>query len=213
GRGVVVGVLGAVAWGAGQYAGHAFVQSCDEEDNVQAQARLVPPGASSLLLPGFEGTDEYTPRGADNGEVQQGLPPVRWMAEPGAEEGDDSTTPNPAWQPAAEVRSGAKITGLEWEPEEKRLTVIAPAAGYAVLRLMDYPAWVVRENGRVLAGRPHREDGLLTIPVPTGRTRVEVSYVTTPDVYAGRALSVVCLLVLALIAARERRRRVPVRAA
>jgi hypothetical protein len=44
-----------------------FWQPCDEEDNVAAQI-------AAFHARGFEGTDEYTPQGADNGEIQAGLP-------------------------------------------------------------------------------------------------------------------------------------------
>ena len=45
-----------------------FWQPCDEEDVVSAQVAVFQAGA------GFEGTDEYTPIGADNSLIQQGLP-------------------------------------------------------------------------------------------------------------------------------------------
>ena len=47
---------------------HFFWQPCDEEDAVSAQVAVFKAGT------GFEGTDEYTPIGADNSLIQQGLP-------------------------------------------------------------------------------------------------------------------------------------------
>ena len=48
-----------------------FFQPCDDEDNVTAQVAAFRAGQ------GVEGTDEYTRIGADNSEIQQGLPLVR----------------------------------------------------------------------------------------------------------------------------------------
>ncbi len=190
----VTALLCAGAWGAGRYAGHNFAQVCDDEDNVAAQQTLLAPpqgepgsNQSAAAPSGFEGTDEYTPSGADNGEIQQNLPAVRLLLAPGDDEGDDSVNPNPPWHPIPNQSGTVRIDA--WSPEEKRLTITVPAPRYAVLRLMDYPAWRVRVNGRTLPQRPHREDGLLTIPIPAGTSTIEVSYQATPDVYAGRLLS------------------------
>ena len=55
--------LAATAW-----AGHAFYQVCDEQDNVAAMVGVFRGGT------GFQGTDEYTPAGADNTLARTGLP-------------------------------------------------------------------------------------------------------------------------------------------
>ena len=83
--------------------------------------------------------------------------------------------------------------------------LIVDEPGYAVLRLAAYPAWAVRINGQPCGSRcVPREDGLLTIAVPRGRTTIEAHYTTTPDVWTGRALSV--LSGCALVAIRRRRK-------
>jgi hypothetical protein len=194
------------AWGAGRYAQHHFAQFCDDEDNVRAQLTLLAPAAAAEAPTGFEGTDEYTPAAADNGEIQQGLPAVRLLLAPEDDEGDDSATPNPDWQPSARTPGSLHIT--EWTAEHKRLTLNAPAPSYAVLRLLDYPAWQVELNGQALTHRPHREDGLLTLPIPAGTTTVDVRYRSTPDVLAGRLLSLVSIGALAVCGGWSKRRRV-----
>ena len=90
-------VLLAFALGSSLWAARQLWQFCDEEDNVQAQLQTQDAG--------FEGTDEYTAGVADNGEIQQGLPPVRLLRTPDADEGDDRATSNPRWQP------GQSLTG------------------------------------------------------------------------------------------------------
>ncbi len=51
--------------------GWLFFQPCDDEDAVAAQVAGFRQGGGS------EGTDEYTPMGADNASIQQHLPLVR----------------------------------------------------------------------------------------------------------------------------------------
>ncbi len=53
--------------------GLLFFQPCDDEDAVAAQV------AGFRLGQGTQGTDEYTPVGADNASVQQHLPLVRLL--------------------------------------------------------------------------------------------------------------------------------------
>ena len=210
---ISVALLCAGAWAAGQYAQRSFAQPCDEEDNVRAQLLLLVPDAEGEPIQpklgeapaGFEGTDEYTPAGADNGEVQQNLPAVRLLREAEDDEGDDATNPNPEWK--ATPGQPGTVHIIEWAPEEKRFTITVASPGYAVLRLMDYPAWQVSANKHLVIDRPHREDGLLTLPIAAGSTAVEIHYGSTPDVYAGRSLSLLSLSVLAAWTAWSERRR------
>ena len=201
---VAAGVLCAGAWSAGHVAANAYAQSCDDEDNVAAQRALLfaptsdDPVSAATDVEGFEGTDEYTPSGADNGEVQQGLPAVRLLAHADEDEGDDTATPNPDWKPAAGMPGEIRIT--DWLAEHRRFTVRVKTPGYAVLRLMDYPGWQVRVNGQVVSARTHRDDGLLTLPVAAGVTAVDVRYRATGDVLAGRAVSAVSACLLGLLA-------------
>ncbi len=197
------------AWGAGLYAQQHYAQPCDDEDNVSAQRTLVPPSDPTASLtvstPGFEGTDEYTARGADNGEIQQGLPVMRLLASPEADEGDDTQTPNPDWTAEASI-PGTDAHVITWQPEDKRVTVVTQRPAYAVLRLMDYPAWQVTLNGRP-APHLHREDGLLTLALPAGESHLAIKWQATPDVLAGRGLSAGSLLLLAAVAITAHRRR------
>jgi uncharacterized membrane protein len=72
-----------------------FWQPCDEEDNVDAQI-------ATFSATGFEGTDEYTPQGSDNSEIQQGLPAVRLLKTADGEEASDGD--NPPWTEDSEDR-------------------------------------------------------------------------------------------------------------
>lgn len=176
-----------------------FWQPCDVDDNVQAQLATFRDG-------GFAGTDEYTPRGAVNEEIEPGLPPLRVLWAPDAEEGplnpdEDTWTPTPADEVPATVRVE------RWSAERRSAMVTSPDAGYAVLRLMNYPAWRVRVNGTAfpMEARIHRGDGLMVIPVKAGMTRIEVRWGTTADVRAGRWISLAALAITLAWMWQERR--------
>lgn len=188
-----------LACGMAVLAGMLFWQSCDEDDNVPAQV-------ATFHGLGFAGTDEYTPRGAENDDIQPGLPPVRVLRAADADEGPlnpdlDTWAPIPADEVPATVQVG------KWDGERRAAVVTSSGAGFAVLRLMDYPAWQVRVNGVAVpvAERMHREDGLMTIPVHAGTTRIDVRWETTPDAWAGRLLSLTALAVTLAWMWKERR--------
>ncbi len=187
----LVYAVGIVTWAA-----HTRYQPCDEEDNVTAQLALLQSGT------GFEGTDEYTSLGSDNGEIQRGLPPVRLLREPDADEGDDTATVNPSWKPASEAsvpgETAGEIQVEQWQPEGFLVRVRPAAKAYAVLRLERFPAWQIFLNNRPCGNAcVAREDGLLTVQVPGGQpSTIEGRYTVTADVWLGRGLSVLALVTL-----------------
>jgi hypothetical protein len=178
-----------------------FHQHCDDEDNVSSQVALMHDGT------GQEGTDEYTPHDADNAEVDQDMPQVRVLNHPAAEEPDSGRVQNPEYQPDPTAERHAAITVTEWSPEHRVVLLNTPAAGYAVFRLMDYPAWTVRRDGVDITQRPRRDDGLLTIPVPQGSSQIDIRWRTTPDIWIGRAVSLLGLCVFCIVWYREHRTR------
>jgi len=170
-----------------------FWQRCDEEDAVSAQVAVFQAGI------GFEGTDEYTPLGADNSLIQQGLPKLRLLDDADAEvafTGSNHDDGNPDYIPSDKDHLPIQARIERWLPEDKTLVITAPAPGFAVLRLMDYPAWQVTANGKPVTNRTHRGDGLMTIPILAGLSRIDVRYRATSDVWRGRALSIASFLAL-----------------
>jgi hypothetical protein len=161
-----------------------FWQPCDEEDNVQAQI-------VTFHEAGFEGSDEYTPQGADNGEIQQGLPQVRLLITPNAEGTSEGNNPQWTADPTQEISAG--VTVDRWNPEHKSVTIVSEQPGYAVLRLMDYPAWRVTRNDAEVRDRVRRADGLMAIPIEAGTNRIDVQWRITNDQWAGIGLSLVAL--------------------
>jgi hypothetical protein len=178
-----------------------FHQYCDEDDNVSAQVQLMHDGD------GQEGTDEYTPRDDDNAEVDQDMPEVRVLVSPGADEPDSGKVQNPEYQPDPGAERHATVTVTQWAPEKRAVILNTPTAGYAVFRLMDYPAWIVRRDGVIVSQHLRRDDGLITLPVPQGRSQIEIRWRITPDIWAGRALSLLGLCVFGFAWYHERRTR------
>ena len=195
--GVGIAVVAMVAIGQ-----RFFFQPCDDEDAVAPRAAAFQSGP---VAAGVEGTDEYTPQSADNGAIQQGLPFVRVFKSPQEDEVDDSApdSENPVWKPAIRGTVLAKFTATEFNEEHWTIRIESAGNGYAVLRLMDYPAWRVTANGGPIHARPQRPDGLMTIPISAGSNTIDVRWEPTKDVFAGDAASAVFLVILLGLIARE----------
>ena len=181
--------------------GLLFFQPCDDEDAVAPQIAGFRQGQ------GTQGTDEYTPAGADNSAVQQHLPLVRVLPAAQDDTADSSKGDNPDWRAGAAGGISATVNVKRWNAEHWVVSVVTPETGYVVLRLMDYPSWRVTVDGRPVQGRPVRDDGLMTVPVTTGNHVMEVQWAATRDVIDGRLISAFSLLALAIVGMLERRER------
>jgi hypothetical protein len=181
--------------------GLRFFQPCDDEDAVAAQI------ADFRTGQGTQGTDEYTPVGADNSAVQQDLPLARVLVGAQDDSADSSKGDNPDWRAGAPGSIAATVDVRRWNAEHWRVRVVTPKPGYAVLRLMDYPPWRVTVDDKPVQVRPIRDDGLMTVPVTAGTHVIEVQWAATRDIIAGRSVSAISLLALAIVGMLERRRR------
>lgn len=195
---MVAGVL-IVAMAVG--GGVLFFQPCDDEDAVAAQVSGFRDGR------GTQGTDEYTPEGADNSAVQQNLPLVRVLRAAQDDTADSSKEDNPEWHAGASGSIAATVDVKRWNAEHWTVDVVAAETGYAVQRLMDYPSWRVTVDGQPAPGRPERDDGLMAVPIMAGKHVMEIQWATTRDVIAGRTISAIALLALAMVVMLERRGR------
>jgi hypothetical protein len=191
----------AVALMLAAHASRHFWLACDEEDNISAQF-------ASFGQQGFQGTDEYTPKSADAGDVQQNLPPIRVVSSADDDMADSSEGENPAWSPDETEILPGKVQIQRWQPEHMAAVVQSAEPGYAVLRLMNYPAWRIRVNGTTVPVHSHRDDGLIALPIGAGTTRIDVRYATTPDMWAGRIVSLISLTLWLMLGAKSRRGRV-----
>jgi hypothetical protein len=181
--------------------GLLFFQPCDDEDAVAAQVAGFRQGA------GTQGTDEYTPEGADNSAVQQDLPLVRVLRAARDDTADTSKGDNPDWRAGAAGTVAAAANVKQWNAEHWMVRVMTPEAGYAVLRLMEYPSWRVTVDDKPMRNRPIRNDGLMTVPVTAGEHVIEIQWAATRDVIAGRFVSAISLLALGIVGMLERRKR------
>jgi 6-pyruvoyl-tetrahydropterin synthase related domain len=199
-RGMVL-LAGLLIAGMAIGGGVLFFQPCDDEDAVAAQIAGFRQGQ------GTQGTDEYTPAGADNSAVQQHLPLVRMLPAAQDDTADSSRGDNPEWRAGAAGSIPGTVNVKRWNAEHWVVRVVTPETGYAVLTLMDYPSWRVTVDGRPVQSRPVRDDGLLTVPVTTGNHVVEVQWAANTDVIAGRVVSAISLLALAIVGILERGKR------
>jgi len=190
---VVAACVSGVAW-------FYFWQPCDDEDNVRAQVATFRDGD-------FEGTDEYTASPADNGAIQQDLPRIRVLRAADGNEGNSAAGTNPEWQASGADLLPSEVQIGRWDVERMSATVRS-GGGFAVLRVMDYPAWRVTVNGAGVDARPRRDDGLMVVPVAAGVSEIAVRYVATRDVWAGRILSLAGAILWLWLAARQRRQRI-----
>lgn len=172
----------ALAGGMAALSSALFWQACDEEDNVAAQIQ-------TFHSAGFEGTDEYTLQGLDLDDeaglaacnLRQG--PIVVVNTPEAQ------APGLHAPCATDTQIPAHVKIDRWQTEHRTADVESPTAGYAVLRLMDYPAWRVTRNGAEAKDVTRRGDGEMAIPISAGANHIDVTWRTTPDQGAGILLS------------------------
>lgn len=194
-----------VAAGMAALASTEFWQPCDEEDNVAAQIQ-------AFHTTGFEGTDEYTLQGVDldeeggvcGGDCQGPGGPISVV---NAEALDEHRGWPPPKDHALQIPAHVKVD--RWETEHMTVQVKSPSPGYAVLSLMDYPAWRITRNGAVVNAL-RGNGGDMAVPVSAGENQIDVRWRTTWDQWAGIVLSLCGLAVTLALNWSERRKRVPV---
>jgi hypothetical protein len=117
---------------------------------------------------GYEGTDEYTPVGADPSAIDKNARKV--------------TVAGPAH---------AAIDVLHWDAESKVFTVQASAADQVALRLFRYPAWRAFVNGREVETSAREGTGQMLVPISAGANQVEIRLVRTWDRVLGGCITLV----------------------
>lgn len=131
---------------------------------------------------GYEGTDEYTPLGADPSLIDKDARKV--------------TVEGPA---------RADIRVQRWDAEIKTFTAQLSAPDQLALHLFSYPAWKAEVNGHEVEAVSRAGTGQMLIPVTAGMNRVEIRFTRTWDRTLGGWISLVtilCLGVWVLLATR-----------
>ena len=129
---------------------------------------------------GNEGVDEYEPAAVDPDQVDQNGPLAKY-----------------------EGAGSANILVQRWDAERRIILANSQSPGILDLRLFNYPLWQVKINGSTLsAGTGSR--GEMTIPVRSGKNRIEVRFVEGWDRPVGASISLITLLLLGIFHRRQR---------
>jgi len=188
------------------FAGRYFFEACYPEDTVASVLADYRAGA------GFEGMYEYAPPGSDETLIATGLPDACLVSDPLVALGKpdpDNPDSNPLWNLDRKscLATFTALGGNQMNPEHRVIRATITQPGYVVLRLLSFPAWRVRVNGRPVTALPKREDGLIAAPVPEGSIKLTVDWMTTTEVFAGRWVSCTSTLMLAALCLVERRNK------
>jgi hypothetical protein len=120
---------------------------------------------------GYEGTDEYTPAGADASAVDKNARHVR-----------------------VEGPAHAAIRVLEWSPQRKVFTAEMSAPDNLELKLFEYPAWHVEVNGRQVQPGTREGTGQMLVPAEAGANRIQITFIRTWDRSGGAWISGIAFL-------------------
>ncbi len=131
---------------------------------------------------GYEGTDEYTPVGADPAAIDK--------------EARDVTVDGPAH---------AAIHVFRWDAESKMFTAEMSGPDQLALRLFRYPAWQAEVNGRVVL-TTSTDTGQMLVPVEAGMNRVQISFGRTWDRTVGGWISLLAVMSTIVYLLQGRRR-------
>jgi hypothetical protein len=192
------------------WAAKDLFQVCDDEDAVGGMVQVYADGQ------GFIGTYEYEPIGADISLIAAGLPPACLVANPAMvlgkpTGGSDSDSDIPlSWSASQGTCETTYAAAPGSGPEHLKIVANPAHAGFLVLRLRTFPAWLVKVNGVATHPSPPRADGLMAVPVPAGPVVVTADWTTTTDALIGRwlsALGVLALTGLCLLAPKPKRQR------
>ncbi len=142
----------------------------DTADDIELIHESIVTGA------GYEGTDEYVPRGADAYEIKPVAPRVEVLPP-----------------------SAGTVDITEWQPESRAFTVHLNHPSELALKLFSYPAWRVEVNGRAVHTGTRDVTGQMMVSLPAGTSHVDVSFRRTRDRTIGDLVSLVVLIFFAMM--------------
>jgi hypothetical protein len=154
---------GAIA-GSGAYLGNNTWW--DTEDMPSLQAALQDGS-------GFEGTDEYDPKGDDHTDLPQRYPQAKFVPGDKAQQGQE------------------KVVIEKWTAEHRLLRTYAHEPSRVAVRLVDYPAWSVSVNGSPTKVEHAPGTAQMIVSVPAGQSQIEIKFSRTADRTIGGWVSVV----------------------
>ncbi len=131
---------------------------------------------------GYEGTDEYTPLGAEPTNVDK-----------------------EARRVTVHGSAHATIRVMRWDEESREFTAEMSAADQLAVKLFRYPAWRVSVNGQKVETLAREGTGQMLVPVAAGMNRVTITFVRTWDRTVGEWVSLIVALGLLFYEAIRRR--------
>ena len=137
---------------------------------------------------GFDGTDEYDPAGDDHYNIPASAPQAQMLF-------DDAQK---------EKLPDTRIVIRRWSAEDKELTVKSSEDVRLGLRLLNYPAWQVEVNGKVVTPERGEEIAQMVLPLQAGTSQIRVRFARTADRTLGAGISLVSLLLLIPLFLSER---------
>ena len=143
---------------------------------------------------GFEGTDEYDPVGDDHLDLPKHAPLAAFQANGAADDADEQTA------------GKGTLTIEHWSTKRLAVHVESPIATGIALRLLNYPAWRVEVNEKVVVPDHVEGTAQMVVPVPEGKSEVRVEFQRTRDRTAGIAFSLISLAVVLWLLVANRHR-------
>ena len=138
---------------------------------------------------GFEGVDEYDPKGDDHASLPEKSPRTRVL--------DPTEKAGTAQQ--------ARIHVERWSAERKEISVAAREPVHVALRILNYPAWRVEVNDAVVIPERTEENDQMVVPLAAGPSHVVVRFTRTPDRSAGAGVTLAAMLIAILLFFRPER--------
>ena len=137
---------------------------------------------------GFDGTDEYDPRGDDHLNLPLRAP----LAEVLPLEG-------------AVPKGHPNVRTPIWTTNRKEVRVNTPEPVRLALRVLNYPAWRVEVNGKTVQPESADDFAQMIIPLGAGESEINVSFARTWDRTAGMILSAGSILLMLALATRRQK--------
>ena len=137
--------------------------------------------------------DEYAPLGSSHWDL------------PGEPPDDDKDAPPPAETPRVEElnddgdivpATDFTVSYATWTVEHRSFTVKANDDVSAVVRLLNYPAWDVRVDGKRVQPGYADTTGQMVLPIPEGVHSVDIRFRRTWDRTLGGVVSIIAGLAL-----------------
>lgn len=160
---------------------------------------------------GYEGVDEYQPLGSDRYDLPNATPDAveapRVPATPPVEKFDSASgTLAPPDLPI-------EVETQQWTSERKLFSVETPEPVTVAVRLINYPSWDMRVDGKDVRAGTAPETAIMLVSLMPGNHEVEIHFRRTRDRTVGDAISIFSVTGLLGFALFVRRRALPTKAA